>query len=574
MIKRFIEISVLLTIVSLAPSAIAQDALAEITKKYSQKVTHRDNQTVTEEKKPTVEVKEPKKQASAEVFEKGFTWQVASYEATGEADAHAARFSKKGLTTAVKRAVVKGKPRFRVNVGQFKTAEEAEQFRTDHPKMLSKAILKKVEYNSVDRDVASAPSAKPSVAKKKKEKMPPPPAAPVEATQTPEQASAAQPPAAQPAEEAEAEDPHLLGDWGGARTKLKESGLDVGLKYKYDAFQSFGGGVQRNSSGLGNLDLTGDFDLEKLLGIPSVNLWLYGIYDHGDHPIELTGSSFPSSNIEAPTSLKLYEAYLTISPDDRFNLLVGMRDLNADFYATDTSGAFLHSSFGISPALSQTGVNGPSIFPTPALAVTAKYSSPTSFYFETGAFNARAGNPDDPKGTHVYSGSDEGQLLITETGCSGETDGMIHKYAAGIWSYSKRASTQDTTRVDDQNYGFYFLLDQSLSKYFSVFAKYGEANPAVNQFATTYEAGFALKSPIAGRPDDKFAAGVAQAIPGADYKNINNSEVDETTFEVNYQFDFGNGLKITPDFQYITNPGLSRSLDDVNVGMMRFEFNF
>lgn len=334
-----------------------------------------------------------------------------------------------------------------------------------------------------------------------------------------------------PAESASEEEEEfgLFGDWGGLKPLLGKYGIVPGLGYKGDYVTNMGGGIERKSAYLGNIDVTLDIDLEKLVKAKGLSLSLYGLGNHGDEPTAFVGDSFASSNIEAPSTFKLYEAYLKQNIDDRFSAIFGLRDLNADFYATDSAGNLLNSAFGISSALSQTGVNGPSIFPTAALALTVKYESPTEFYFQTGAFNAKAGDPDQPYGTHINSKVNSGYLFISESGWAKEGD---YKFAVGTWTYSKDQEAIDAAKVGGTNWGFYFLVDHKITDNLSGFIKHGLAAPTVNQFKECSEVGLAYTGLIKSREKDVISLGFARGVPSNDYRDANDATSEENVTEI------------------------------------------
>ena len=71
--------------------------------------------------------------------------------------------------------------------------------------------------------------------------------------------------------------------------------------------------------------------------------------------------------------MKLYEAWFEQTLfDDRLSFKAGLYDLNTEFDVVETAGLFINSSHGIGPDFSQSGVNGPSIFPTTSLGIRVK----------------------------------------------------------------------------------------------------------------------------------------------------------------------------------------------------------
>ncbi|MCB0413636.1 MAG: carbohydrate porin [Bdellovibrionales bacterium] len=208
--------------------------------------------------------------------------------------------------------------------------------------------------------------------------------------------------------------------WRNYRSKLEEKGYSLNISYKGDYVSNLNGGIEQRSSYLGNLDITADFDLEKLWGAKGLTFSVYGLGNHGGNPTEFIGDSFATSNIEAPETFKIYEVYFQQGFGETSFLVFGLRDLNADFYALDEANILINSAFGISPTLSQTGIQGPSIFPQASVALEYKYGSSQGVYFQSGIFNAQAGKLGLSHGTQINLEDKEGYLYLGEIGYANE----------------------------------------------------------------------------------------------------------------------------------------------------------
>lgn len=436
-------------------------------------------------------------------------------------------------------------------------------------------LLKKYEAKSESkaepsiggsREPASSTKAKPMKVKRKKA-APPEPVAPP--------ATAPAPAVVKESVEEEEADPALFGDWGGAKSKMKEAGIEIALGYKATTMSVMSGGLKRGTHYFGNVDLTTDLDLEKLAGAKGLTLSLYGLGNHGGTPSEFVGNEAGVDNIEAPSTFKLYEAYLKQQVDDRFILLLGLRDYNADYFSTESSKAFLNPSFGIGTIMAQTGANGPSIFPTTALALNVKYESPSSFYFQAGVFDAQAGDPDNPYGTQITHNHDAGQLLVSELGWAKEEDGVPCKLALGGWKYTVADVAVDTNKSDAQNWGFYLLLDKKLFKGVNGFVRHGIAEKTVNTSEMGTDIGLTFKGLFPSRENDVLGLGATRVQFTDDYKMANGlNKDDETVIELLYRLELPHGIIIQPDLQYVINPGGTDTVDNVWVGATRVEINF
>lgn len=128
--------------------------------------------------------------------------------------------------------------------------------------------------------------------------------------------------------------------------------------------------MKRHTVVEGNFDLTVSLDTEKAKLWQGGTVFLYVLGNFGEAATGIVGNTRATSNIEAPETIKLYEAWYNQDfAEGKLSLLVGLHDYNSEFNALEYSGGLRHSSFGIEPDISQVG---PSIFPTAALATRVK----------------------------------------------------------------------------------------------------------------------------------------------------------------------------------------------------------
>ncbi|MFO7314738.1 carbohydrate porin [Rhodothermus marinus] len=97
---------------------------------------------------------------------------------------------------------------------------------------------------------------------------------------------------------------------------------------------------------------------------PRTTLFLYGLGNQGGSISARVGDAQGVSNIEAPTSWRLYEAFVEhVTATGRLSVLAGLYDLNSEFDVLPAAGLFINSSFGIGAELAASRPQGPSIFP-------------------------------------------------------------------------------------------------------------------------------------------------------------------------------------------------------------------
>jgi porin len=282
------------------------------------------------------------------------------------------------------------------------------------------------------------------------------------------------------------------------------------------------------------------------------------------------------------TFTRVYEAWAQqLFLDDKVSLLVGLHDLNSEFYVTDTSGLFFNSSFGVGKDLSQTAVNGPSIFPNAAAAIRLRVEPTKSFYLETALFNAQAGDPAQPQGTHFRLGANDGQLFITEAAYfRGRSEGqkLYGKYGLGVWSYTRTFDNLAQTVTDSSgnevplqstSRGAYFLGEQAVSELASIFLRYGVASTDTNAVSRCLGTGVVFTGLLPSRDRDRFGLALARSTLGE-----SSGGGAETTYEANYRVELIPGVALQPDLQYIVHPSADITIDNALVGAFRVELSF
>jgi porin len=389
--------------------------------------------------------------------------------------------------------------------------------------------------------------------------------------------------------------PTLTGNWNGTREVIAESGVSFSLGYKADNISNLSGGMERKGSYLHNIDLVIGGDGEKLLNWKGGSFLIHAMSNNGAGFSKFVGDGQIASNIDAPKMTKLYQAWAQQSlMGGRLSFLAGLYDLNSEFYVTKPSVLFMNSSFVVGKELSQTGLNGPSIFPNPSVAFRAKMQPSNAVSFQIAAFDAVPGSPNDPTSPSFTMGSDEGAFVIGEAafswkGIEEESIGA-GKYTFGLWTYTSafeevHANTVSGAAVrSTANSGFYFLAEQSLyaeteDQGLSLFTRLGFANGRINQYGSNLSLGLVYVGAFPERDADKIGFAGTFANNSSEYKNatlLTGASVAsaELTLELTYRALVTPWLAVQPDFQYIINPGTDPSLESASVFGTRFEIGF
>lgn len=138
-------------------------------------------------------------------------------------------------------------------------------------------------------------------------------------------------------------DDKLLGDMGGARSKLAEAGIEPSLDYSGEILRNTGG-IKDSGAYIGLATLGLALDGEKLFGIAGNSMNFSMLHTQGSHlNTNSIGSIQGISNLEvAKNGMRVFEAWVNQEfLDGRIAALVGLHDLNSEFSTTPLSDNFL-----------------------------------------------------------------------------------------------------------------------------------------------------------------------------------------------------------------------------------------
>jgi porin len=354
----------------------------------------------------------------------------------------------------------------------------------------------------------------------------------------------------------------LTGNWGGQREALADKGFEIALVYTGETFSNLHGGVETGSVYLDNLDLVLTLDAEKAYGWRGVTFSTYVLRNAGDDPSEKVGDAQALSNIAAPEEWQIFEAWIEVERP-RVSTRVGFYDLNSEFDVVETAQLFLGSSHGIGPDFSQSGLNGPSIFPETSLGARFRFTPRERLYVQAAVLDAVSGDP----GTGMNTDRSEGLLLAFESGWHGTADGRI---AAGAWAYTSEFDDllqPMGSAAHSHSWGGYLLGERRIHRDLRAFGRIGFASTEVNRFGSYVGAGLVYTGLLPGRPGDALGLAVAMAINGDDFRRTRRSmglQVDraETVVEFSYLIDVLPWFSLQPDVQYIIDPDTDPMLDD------------
>lgn len=370
-------------------------------------------------------------------------------------------------------------------------------------------------------------------------------------------------------------------------------GFTLSAAYTADFLRNASGGLKVGNTYLDNLDLTIEVDGERAFGMPGLEVRLHGLYNNANRFSErFAGDALVVSNIDGPRAVRLYEAWAQWTfANEATSVRAGLYDLNSEFDVSDARGALINSSFGVGHDLSQSGVNGPSIFPSTSLALRVSHTFAKHWTVLAAALDGVPGDPDAPARTRIDLNRHDGALFVVEAQRTPVSSSRLTKLAIGAWEYSETFE-----RIDDRilgiepqrkaaSKGAYALADFMLwqddarsGRRLEAFARVGTARDAVNAFGNSSQAGIIVRQPFRVAAEESLGLAITSARTGAAYRRarsaIGAAVADaETVVELTYRRAVTPWLVVQPDMQYILNPGADRTLRNALVLFLRVELS-
>src|SRR2546425_2883505 len=138
------------------------------------------------------------------------------------------------------------------------------------------------------------------------------------------------------------------------------------FSYTTELVQNVAGGARLGATFPGVAGVQASLLLGSLVGWPGARIFVFALGTHGGAPSGFVGDLQGVSNLAAPATVRLEEAWLQQNLfENRLSWVGGRFDLEAEFYSLQSGGLVINSSFWIGPGVSHSGIAGPSLFPHP-----------------------------------------------------------------------------------------------------------------------------------------------------------------------------------------------------------------
>ena len=384
--------------------------------------------------------------------------------------------------------------------------------------------------------------------------------------------------------------PYMLGDWGGVRTDLEDVGLSFHLSYQNNFFANVKGGRTTNSAhhNDGTIDLLITVDLDKMELIEGGRILAHVKREWGNGINFYTGAIFQVQD-DQDGDLDLYIDQLWYEQsllDNRVKFRLGFLDyqtiVDRNLYANSEDKQFSHQMFDNNPLLPLNIGLGMALTvrPTPWLTLIGGIGDAQAIHWKPGfktAFHDEAWFVTFfETGLHFDFPSPRGKLP--------------GNYRFGL-VYDPRPRTifhdpdhalkgKDVRRGND--YGFYASFDQLVYRESSedmqglgMFFRYAYRHSDINRISVLWTVGAQYQGLIPTRDKDLLGFAVGQGRGSEKYHDrIDDQFENETVYELYYAIKVTDWLVITPDIQYLDNPGARGDYKDAVVLGLRTRISF
>jgi porin len=392
----------------------------------------------------------------------------------------------------------------------------------------------------------------------------------------------------------------LTGDWGGARTALKDKGVEINLEYANEIFAVMSGGLRQQASYEGQWHFSVNTDLEKLIGWTGgkTHVTVFQIHDSGRNVIDNTGSISDPSNLDALPTTRLYTAWFEQNFAERFWVRIGQIVGDGEFFTSDTASGLINGTFGWASLFGANMTSGGPAYPlaTPGVRLALKPTDQLTIL--AALFSGDPAGPDcndNPQvcnryGTTFSFGGGALWMGGVQYAVNQEknSDALPGVYKLGGW-YATKDFTDQHFGLDDAgkvvsladptvagplnhrgDWGIYGVADQMVwradKQSLNLFLRGGISPSDRNLISYYVDGGAGFKGPLPGRADDVLTFGVAYAKISRDAAALDQDTLalngppypirdEEVVFELSYQAQIAPWWTMQPDLQYIVHPG-------------------
>jgi porin len=369
----------------------------------------------------------------------------------------------------------------------------------------------------------------------------------------------------------------LSGDWGGARTRYLDAGVNFRGDYVSETFANVSGGLRRGSTYAQQLRLGADFDMARLAGWSGATLHLT-INDRRGAGVsaDYIGNRLPVQEVYGGPYTRLSEASIEQNLlEDRLNLRLGFFAMGNDLGGQIIGCQLVNAAFCAHP-LSLSGNSGWYNYPNARWGAAVRYKLAPELLVRTGVYQDNPRLGDKENAFRPFAAGTAGVVLPLELeyapGSAPHGAALPGHYKLGVLYDTARVKRQGEPATVGGRYGMYLLADQMVlregrgGRGLSVFGQF-TANPRASaQITRWYAAGLVKTGTFAGRDADTVALGVvhAQVNPrlresyaasNPDAGGYASLPAGESVVELSYGSQLLPWLGVRADVQYVVDPG-------------------
>ncbi len=363
-------------------------------------------------------------------------------------------------------------------------------------------------------------------------------------------------------------DETLSQDWTGIRSKMRQVGISPSLSYTGALQTNATGGPHQIWSYAGQVVAGLSVDLEKLLKVPGMSVYVGGSWGTGSNLSGSLHNLFPVNSFYAPTYY-LGEMYLQQILLNKRLTLVGGRLAAANTFATLPVLAN-YVSYGMNPNPYPLGGNDITFFGPPTgteWGAQATYNVTPVIQVSAGLFNTslNSANGQNHGTDWTLQQGNKGALVVAEVSYFPHTiasdQGRQGEYTVGFLTDNNSFPTLPGGDANSSGYTGVFAMGQEMvyqpdgpgsSRGLTVWGTWAyNSKPLISLIPLFWGAGASYQGLIPARKNDAVSVGwiygrVSNYVPGTSAEQV---------LEVNYRWAYRRFLAITPDFQYIWKPG-------------------
>ncbi len=351
----------------------------------------------------------------------------------------------------------------------------------------------------------------------------------------------------------------LTGNWNDVREKLRDNGVNFTGSYVNDLLGNPVGGTSHGFTNAGSFGAELELEFGKFSPLQGLLFFTSFVYRSGSSLSKKDiGNVFPVQQVYGSETYRLNELYFKqILFDERLFLKAGRLNGGNDFLTSPLYYLYVSNAYDGNPI--SIFFNVPfTAYPNATWGAYIAGKPLKNFLIRVAAYtcNTHAISSNDCHGANFTFDNPQGVLYINEWVYEPNFSLEGH-YKFGWYIVSKALPTYLNGEASC-NWGYYFLLDQTIAKGITPFVCLLFAPKNRNQFPFFTTAGIVFKI-IPCRPNDSIDLGFCYGHYSTDLRHEQRMthfkpQNFEAGIELNYWWQPTPWLAITPDIQYVINP--------------------